>query len=162
MSRIDTVLFRKRDFHVAVLLDQIDKTASREFADAISRARPSRLDNDLEIEVSHKADGQVHQTVQAVCDHGIRSLILKTMYPMPSPYAVDSTARAYMTFDYENGKVIDQWMEFSRNEEDGDDSMVDVVKLEFEKKMVTNCVWDPDAPPHTLVLIGGRDHDTSA
>jgi hypothetical protein len=52
-----------------------------ELAAAIYRAKPSRLDNVIEIEVAHKADQRIHQTVQTICDHGVRALTLRTVYP---------------------------------------------------------------------------------
>ena|SRR5271166_4788783 len=66
--------FRRRDFEVSVEVDQLDPAQASEFADAICRAKPSRLDNLLEIEVMHRPDGCTHQTVQAIVDRDVRML----------------------------------------------------------------------------------------
>jgi hypothetical protein len=140
------VPFRKRDFDVAVLLDQVDPTALVELAGAICRARPSRLDNVLEIKVFHKPDRRVHQVVQIICDKGIRALTLRTECQVR--LAISADQRAYMEFAYEVGKVLDQWTDLSRCGADGDELMVDVIKIAFERKMITNCVWETEGGSH--------------
>jgi hypothetical protein len=106
MTRTEAAQFRKRDFRVAVESDHAGPVASVEFAKAIYRARPSRLDNVLEIEVFHKPDSHVHQTVQMICDSGLRLLTLESEYPIPSAVSADPCAyRNLRTI----GKVLDQW-----------------------------------------------------
>jgi hypothetical protein len=75
--------FRRRDFEVSVEIDRLDPPQASEFADGICRAKPSRLDNLPEMEVMHRPDGCIHQTVQAIVDRGVRMLSLKTKYPVP-------------------------------------------------------------------------------
>jgi len=43
-----------------------------------------------------------------------------------------------MIFEYEGGEVVDQWTEMSH--QDGDEPMVDMLRLSFTKKTITNCV----------------------
>jgi hypothetical protein len=112
--------FRRRDFEVSVEVDQLDPAQASEFADAICRAKPSRLDNLLEIEVMHRPDGWTHQTVQAIVDRGVRMLSLKTKYLVPSPIQADP--HASMEFVFEQGNVVDQRAEMSRRSQDGDES----------------------------------------
>ena len=45
-----------------------------------------------------------------------------------------------MLFEYEHGKVFDQWTEMTLR--DGDEPMVDVLKIAFQKKVVTDAVWE--------------------
>jgi hypothetical protein len=52
MMSIGIAPFRRRDFEVSVEIDEIETEQASEFADAICRAKPSRLDNLLEIEVT--------------------------------------------------------------------------------------------------------------
>jgi hypothetical protein len=129
--------FRSRDFDVTIEIDQLDPAHADEFIAAIYRIRPSRLDNNIEIEVTHRPDQDVHATVQMICDRGIRALTVRAVYPEPSPIRADPLS--YMKFEYEEGKVVDQWAEMSRR--DGDEPMVDVLKISFTKKMVTDAVW---------------------
>ena len=131
--------FRKRDFEVSIEFDQLDRSQASEFADAICRAKPSRLDNVLEIEVFHRPDQCTHQIIQVIIDGGVRSLSLKTRYAVPGPVSADP--RAYMGFEYQDGKVVDQWTEMSRRSHDGEELMVDVIKISFQSKLVTNCTW---------------------
>jgi len=104
------------------------------------RAKPSQLDNVIEIEVSHHADRHAHRVVEAVIFDGIRRLSLKTKDPASGPTISDP--RAYMKFEYETGKVVDHNTEMSRRSHEGDELMVDVIKISFEKKTFTACVWD--------------------
>ena len=129
--------FRKRDFEVSVEVDQLGPAEADEFAAAIHRAKPSRLDNDIEIVVGHQADQHIHETVQMICNNGIRALTLRTVYPEPWPIRVDPLA--YMMFEYQDGRVVDQWTEMSRR--DADEPMVDVLKISFTKKTIRDCVW---------------------
>jgi hypothetical protein len=41
-------------------------------------------------------------------------------------------------------RVNDQWTEMSRR--DGDEPMVDVLKISFMKKTVTDSVWQSESP----------------
>jgi hypothetical protein len=132
--------FRKRDFEAAIQVDELDPALAIEFADAVCRARPSRLDNHIEIEVSHRDDRPIHYVVQMVVDRGVRRLSVKTK----DPISIDNDPRAYMEFDYENGKVVDQWTEMSHRE--GAEPMVDVITISFEKKTVTDCVREAPTP----------------
>jgi len=56
--------FRKRDFEVSIEVNHLDPERAIEVAAAICRARPSRLNNDIEIEIGHTADQHIHNTVQ--------------------------------------------------------------------------------------------------
>lgn len=152
MSTIEAVEFRKRDFSVDVVMDGIDAKSLEALAQAICRARPSRLDNVLELEIRHRADSPIAQMIQLACDNGMRSIVLKTTEPSWSPNVADP--RAYMTFEYETGLVRDQWTEMSRCD-DADDYMVDVLKVSFAKKVVTNCINDAGVCPNLVLLRGG-------
>jgi hypothetical protein len=151
--RTDIAPFRKREFEIAIQIDDLDTARANEFVAAIYRDKPSRLDNIIEIEIMHRPDQHVHVTVQMICDRGVRALTLRTVYPEPSPIRADPLT-TYMKFEYEDGKVIDQWTEMNRR--DGDEPMVDVLKISFTKKMVTDAVWVSDecsvspAPDATL------------
>lgn len=135
----DIAPFRKRDFEVTMEIVELDPKHEAEFADAICRAKPSRLDNVIEIEVTHRADHNTHQVIQAACDRGVRRLVLRTRHPVPGPIQADP--HSYMQFEYQEGRLVDQHTEMSRRDQDGDELMVDVLKLSFEKKIVTNSVW---------------------
>jgi hypothetical protein len=63
-SGIYVVPFRRRDFEVTVQVDDLDPMRADEFVAAIYRAKPSRLDNTIEIEVTHRPDRHVHTTVR--------------------------------------------------------------------------------------------------
>jgi hypothetical protein len=41
-----------------------------------------------------------------------------------------------------DGTVVDQWTDMSRRDADGDEPMVEVIKIAFTKKTITNCTWD--------------------
>jgi hypothetical protein len=58
--------FRRRDFEVTIQVDQLDPARADEFIAAIYRIKPSRLDNNIELEVTHRPDQQVHHTVQMI------------------------------------------------------------------------------------------------
>lgn len=133
----DIASFRRRDFGGTIEVEQLDPAFAEEFVAAIYRAKPSRLDNTIEIEVKHRPDQHIHATVQMICDRGVRALTLKVVYPEPSPVRDDPLS--YMKFEYADGKVIDQWTEMSHR--DGDEPMVDVLKVSFQKKTVTDAVW---------------------
>jgi hypothetical protein len=148
MSKAEIVHYRKRDIKITVQLPEGDDDNCTKFADAILRARPSRLDNNLELDVVHRPDVPINHLIQLICDKGVPAITLKTNYPIPSPIASDPMP--YMTWAYETGKVFEQWTDISRSDTDGDDLMVDVLKIGFIKKMVTDCVWDDDS--HTPVL----------
>jgi hypothetical protein len=143
----DIAPFRKRDFEVTVRVDQLDPSRAEEFAEAIYRAKPSRLDNILEIEVTHKAD----KHIQMICDKGMRALTLKTVHPELSPIRLGPLA--YMMFEYEDGGVVDQWTAMGHR--NGDEPMVDVLKISFEKKTIHDAVWQADEPKS-----GQRDRRT--
>jgi hypothetical protein len=156
MTRAEVVQFRKQDFRVVVELSHKDETRCKEFADAIFRIRPSRLDNLLEIEVAHQPDQQVPQTIQYLCDHGVAALTVTTPYPLShNPIATDS--RSYMEFIYKIGTVVEQWTEMSRHEDEGDELMIDMLKVAFEKKMVSNCVWYDEASTPRLTIVARRE-----
>jgi hypothetical protein len=156
--------FCKRDFTVLVELENGDKHLGDAFAEAVYRARPSRLDNLLDIEVVHKPKSSVHQAVQLVCDRGIRKFTLQTAHPelpvLVTPPSIVEPALSYMSFEYQTGTVVDQWTEMSRCADEADDLMVDIIKLGFLKKVVTNCVWTDDPPKSSLVVVGGKDLET--
>jgi hypothetical protein len=71
-----------------------------------------------------------------ICNRGVRALTLKTVHPEPLIQADLS----YMRFEYEDGKVFDQWTEMDHR--DGDEPMVDVLEISFQKKTVTDAVWE--------------------
>jgi len=121
-------------------IDQLDPERAVEFAAAICRARPSRLNNVIEIEVAHRPDQHIHNSVQIICDRGVRVLALRTVDPR-SPL-IPADPLAYMMFEYEDGEVVDQWTEMSHR--DGDEPMVDVLKIAFTKKTIMNCVRPTD------------------
>jgi hypothetical protein len=143
-------LYRKRDFdcdcHIVGR-----REGSLEFANAIYRLLPSRCDNILELELIHRADGRIHSLVQYTIDNGLLRLRLRSMYPIPSLIRDDPLR--YLTFDYRRGEVIDHWNEFSKFD-DGDDLLVDVMKISFKKKTITNAVWSEPRPPNLIVIDG--------
>lgn len=139
---IEIVSFHKRDFEVTIEIDQLDPALAIEFADAICRAKPSLIDNHIEIEVSHRPDRHIHHIVQEIIFNGVRRLFVKTK----DPVSIDNDPRAYMTFDYETGTVVEQHTEMSRRSHDGGELMVDVIRISFETKTVTACVREAATP----------------
>jgi hypothetical protein len=59
-----------------------------------------------------------------------------------------------MAFEYEDEKVVDQWIEMSRRSQDGDELMVDV--LWFERAII------PTAHPCRNFQNARRDEDSNA
>lgn len=135
---VDITHFRKRDFEVAIKIDDLEPALAIEFADVVCRARPSRATNQIEIEVSHRPDRHIHYVIQTIVDTGVRRLTVKTK----DPVSIGNDPRAYMEFVYENGTVVEQHTAMSRCDQDGDELMVDVIRISFERKTVTNCVRD--------------------
>jgi hypothetical protein len=57
-------------------------------------------------------------------------------------YSVTAATRSMHIVAYR--RVNDQWTEMSRR--DGDEPMVDVLKISFMKKTVTDGVWQSESP----------------
>jgi hypothetical protein len=74
-------------------------------------------------------------------DFEVAVMVLRTKHPS----SIGDDPHAYMEFEYEVGRVIDQWTDMSRRDTDGGELMIDVIKIAFERKTVTNCAWDTDA-----------------
>jgi hypothetical protein len=76
---------------------------------------------------------------------------LRTIYPI-STTKIAADPNSYMKYEYQDGVVTDQWTEMSARDDEADDLMIDVLKISFARKSVTDCVWRDDSPtPLTLV-----------
>lgn len=155
MSKLEAAYFRKRDFRVSAVLTAGESSLSEAFARAVLRARPSRLDNVLEIEILHKPDEPILAAIDYVCLNGIDGMVILTIHPTGSKMAGDPSC--YMRFDYHDGRVIDQWTEMSARPDDAEDHLVDLMKISFTRKEIIDSVWVDDAQPFTLTVIAGTD-----
>jgi hypothetical protein len=88
-----------------------------------------------------------------ICLQGVRALTVRAVHTEPSIWA---DPHPYVNFEYEDGKVFDQWTGMRRR--DGNEPMVDVLKLAFQKKLVTDAVWQANEPePRQRKSAGRRD-----
>lgn len=152
MSKQEVAYFRKRDFRVSATLTADNPNLADAFARAVLRARPSRLDNVLEIELLHKPDEPILAAIDYACLNGVAGMTICTAHPTGSKMAGDP--KCYLRYDFHDGRVIDQWTEMSARPDDADDPLVDLMKISFAKKEIVDSVWLDDIP-FTLSIVGG-------
>lgn len=138
MSSVGLALVRRKDFRIVMDLGLNDTSITDEFSNAVMEIKTSHLNNIVMLQVSHPVDGLVHQTIEYMCVRGVVRMEYHLLHPTRddlNPRAAGPVSREYMA-----GTVIEQWSDNS-NYEDGEEPMLDLLRIEFDHKTTTKRRW---------------------